>query len=194
MDHVGRKRKRPPTFHHFPEKRAKLLKKKWVENAKIKSKWKAQKRREGISTRHKSVDDDEDRPRESHRDPEFAQDDQGSEGVSVSSEDDRASEPEPEPEPEPERPNKRDRKVKQSPKSSASTNDDPRASTPSLRELTRQAYSPSSLHTYKSDPLHRRKGIAQRGRGAGGVRGRGQPNMKMRMNAMLEKIKRDYTA
>jgi hypothetical protein len=71
----------------------------------------------------------------------------------------------------------------------------------SLRDLTREAYSRSSLHTFKSDPLNRRRGD-NRGRGRGEGRGRGkgahrgemrkgQPNMKLRMDAMLEKIKRD---
>lgn len=67
----------------------------------------------------------------------------------------------------------------------------------SLRDLTREAYSRSSLHTYKADPL--RQGSTSRGRGGnrggqrGGERGHGQPNMKLRMDAMLEKIKRDFT-
>lgn len=71
-----------------------------------------------------------------------------------------------------------------------------------LRDLTREAYSRSSLHTYKSDPLHRgRGGGYQRAHGVATVnppirevgRGRGQPNMKLRMGAMLEKIKREYS-
>lgn len=67
-----------------------------------------------------------------------------------------------------------------------------------LRTLAQQAYSPSSLHTYKSDPLHRRRAQAKTaivGRPAptsSGRGGRGQPNMKLRMNVMLEKIKRDF--
>ena len=85
------------------------------------------------------------------------------------------------------------------------------ADPPSLRDLQRQAYSKSSLHTFKSG--HRgsdaRRGshataqargrgrggavIPQRGRGHAGGRGRGQPDMRLRMNAMLERIKRDYT-
>lgn len=59
-----------------------------------------------------------------------------------------------------------------------------------LRELARKAYSRESLHTYKSDPFSRRKkGDATRKKGGG----KGQPNMKLRMNFMLEKIKRDYS-
>lgn len=72
---------------------------------------------------------------------------------------------------------------------------------PSLRDLFQKAYSKSSLHTYKSDPPKRRRNDQTRSRGSsrggrGGAaptRGRGQPDMKLRMNAMLEKIKRDYT-
>jgi hypothetical protein len=59
---------------------------------------------------------------------------------------------------------------------------------PDIREMARQAYSRASLHTYKSDPLHRRK---SQDKHCGG-KGRGQPNMSMRMNVMLEKIKRDF--
>ena len=67
----------------------------------------------------------------------------------------------------------------------------------SLRDLTKEAYSWTSLHNYKSNPLNGGRG---RGRGCGkssqrvlrGGRGHGQPNMKLRMGAMLEKIKRDY--
>ncbi|KIY51000.1 hypothetical protein FISHEDRAFT_57130 [Fistulina hepatica ATCC 64428] len=39
------KRRRPPTFQHYPSNRAKKLKRDWVINAKIKSKWKAEKRK-----------------------------------------------------------------------------------------------------------------------------------------------------
>lgn len=81
---------------------------------------------------------------------------------------------------------------------------EPPAPPPSLHDLTREAYSRSSLHTFKSDPLNRKRGSQARGRGRGrgegrsgtrgaphGERGKGQPNMKLRMDAMLEKIKRD---
>jgi len=49
-----------------------------------------------------------------------------------------------------------------------------------VRDLTRTAYARESLHTFK----------AGRGRHGQG-KGRGQPNMKLRMNALLEKIKMD---
>jgi hypothetical protein len=61
-----------------------------------------------------------------------------------------------------------------------------------LRELFRKAYSRESLHTYKSDPLHRGgKGRPAQHRGGKKGTGRGQPDMRLRMNALLEKIKRD---
>jgi hypothetical protein len=76
----------------------------------------------------------------------------------------------------------------------------------SLRELKREAYSASTLHTFKADPLKKNKHqtSATRGRGRGaaaGTRGgrggqqgtgRGQPNMKLRMNAMLAEIKQSF--
>ncbi|KAG8747656.1 hypothetical protein FRC10_000199 [Ceratobasidium sp. 414] len=72
---------------------------------------------------------------------------------------------------------------------------------PSLREMAREAYSPASLHTHKSNPLHRRqhgKDYARRrveaataqGRGVTSGRGRGQPDMAKRMGVLLERIKR----
>lgn len=60
-----------------------------------------------------------------------------------------------------------------------------------LRELFRKAYSRESLHNYKSDPLHRGKGRPAQHRGGTKGTGRGQPDMRLRMNALLEKIKRD---
>ena len=64
-----------------------------------------------------------------------------------------------------------------------------------LRDPARKAYSQSSLHTHKSDPLRRRKRHGVHGKGqdnAGGKERKGQPNMKLRMDVMLEKIKRDF--
>lgn len=69
----------------------------------------------------------------------------------------------------------------------------------SFRELKNRAYSRASLHTHRSDPLHRRqkdthkKGVSKRNderisytkKGNGG-----QPNMRLRMATMLEEIKR----
>ena len=75
---------------------------------------------------------------------------------------------------------------------------------PSLRELQKLAYSPATLHRYKSHPLHHstrhgtRASELSRKRGVGGSkrnssRRGGQPDMRLRMSAMLEKIKRDYS-
>jgi hypothetical protein len=66
-----------------------------------------------------------------------------------------------------------------------------------VRDLSRKAYAPESLHTFKADPLHRQRSqghTSSRGRASGTrnfSRGKGQPNMKLRMNALLEKIKLD---
>lgn len=54
----------------------------------------------------------------------------------------------------------------------------------SLREMHQEAYSSASLHTFKAKPLQSKPARGH---------GRGQPNMKLRMGAMLEKIKREYT-
>ncbi|KIJ44091.1 hypothetical protein M422DRAFT_252582 [Sphaerobolus stellatus SS14] len=44
----AQKRKGPPEFRHLPAERAKKLKKEWIEKKKIKGKWKAQTRKEGV--------------------------------------------------------------------------------------------------------------------------------------------------
>jgi hypothetical protein len=56
-----------------------------------------------------------------------------------------------------------------------------------VRDLTRAAYARESLHTFKADPLGRHPNRGRHGQG----KGRGQPNMKLRMGALLEKIKMD---
>lgn len=83
-------------------------------------------------------------------------------------------------------------------RSSEQRTDAPRTG-PSLRELQRQAHSPASLHHYKSRPLRHPKNraasndvsIRRREAGIGAAKGGGQPNMRLRMTAMLEKIRRD---
>ncbi|OBZ75899.1 hypothetical protein A0H81_04250 [Grifola frondosa] len=52
----GTKRKKPPTFQHLPVERVKKLKRSWVDVQKIKSKWKAQKRKEGLVTPRRQLD------------------------------------------------------------------------------------------------------------------------------------------
>ncbi|KAI0273548.1 hypothetical protein BC834DRAFT_966060 [Gloeopeniophorella convolvens] len=172
-------KRKPPTFRHLPQERAKKLKEAWVAKQKIKSKWKAQKRKEGIVTQ---------------RDPQpdvAENDDEGTD----------AAEESPEEEPKPAAPPRREQP--QDEQAAPTTSDKP-----SLRELQRQAYSRASLHHFKAQPLRHSKkhgadrgaeavGQAQRGAGRGAAcgrgRGGGQPNMSLRMSAMLEKIKRDYS-
>ncbi|KAG2078098.1 hypothetical protein BDR04DRAFT_1124666 [Suillus decipiens] len=174
----GTKRKKPPTFGHLPFNRAKKLKQSWVESTKIKSQWKAQKKREGVLQRKSELPSNDDPP-PAHQD-------------------------------EPDRSNLKESHSKVQGSHSGSHPEQlvPNNSADgriSLRELGRQAYSRNSLHTYKANTKRRdtkpsRGTNPQRGstggRGASfGDRGRdkGQPNMKYRMTAMLEKIKRDFT-
>lgn len=220
---VSSKRK-PPTFQHLPEQKgkhylflfrqtlrtevfavAKKLKKLWVEKQKIKSKWKAQKRKEGIITRQDDI------TTTGTGQPETVNADNESEDDEVENSNTNATpEVESEPESTPAPPPKRK-------KLSKAAAEEEEAEKPSLRELQRQAYSPASLHHYKSDPLHRHRGRgssfgnrggrgggSDRGRGSRGgrgsngrgqIRGRGggQPDMRLRMSAMLEKIKQDMS-
>jgi hypothetical protein len=162
---------------------AKIRKNQWVANQKIRSKWKAVKRKEGLVSERKlsgSVDQDI-----------------GAEGTEKASE-------------EGEHPSSEDDSGEATINPSrkhihASGSDKPQNTNDegiSLRDLAKEAYSRSSLHTFKSDPLNRKKRsndlASSRGRRTASAReanniGRGQPNMKLRMDVLLEKIKRDFT-
>ncbi|KDQ60758.1 hypothetical protein JAAARDRAFT_560866 [Jaapia argillacea MUCL 33604] len=186
-----KRRKRPPTFQHLPANRAQALKKAWIQKQKIKSKWNAEKRKEGLVGPNRKQSRGEDDVSEGGEAGEAGDEDEDEESVE---EHEKPEEKEKDtqstrhkgapPTPTPAPFNRRSRKRDVNPASPADSQK------PSLRELTKQAYSTSSLHTYKSDPLNRRG--SERGRGRGGRgRGRGQPDMRLRMNVMLEKIKRD---
>ncbi|KAJ7109241.1 hypothetical protein C8R44DRAFT_884308 [Mycena epipterygia] len=60
MTGTGEKRKRPPTFQHFPINRAKILKQAWVQNTKLKSKWKAEKRKSSLGVPVPPLNEEED--------------------------------------------------------------------------------------------------------------------------------------
>ncbi|KAJ6547422.1 hypothetical protein B0H19DRAFT_953399 [Mycena capillaripes] len=163
------KRTRPPSFQHFPINRAAKLKQAWVQNVKMKSKWKAEKRKAGIAVPC----------------PAEGEEDTGADDL----ESDKEPEPSvraPTPPTRPPPPTKRIRehRPRADPPEAESSN------APSLRDRAREAYSRASLHTYRSDPFGKRQ---QRGGKADGAKGRGQPNMKMRMDVLLETIKRDFT-
>jgi hypothetical protein len=208
----------PPPHPHLLTLRslpARKLKKEWVERAKIRSRWKAQKRREGIvslrSGKFPQEGEDQRQERDGH--------DTGSEG-SVHSDSDSASAEQPgtafggppdsdsnklSPQsPPPRSPGTRQKKLgkqRQRPRrdnapirdATTGSNDEKKSS---VRDLFQKAYSKSSLHTYKSDPFkrgqnshhNRGRGSSNKTRGGAPSRGRGQPNMKLRMNAMLAKI------
>ncbi|KAJ4480695.1 hypothetical protein C8J55DRAFT_428233 [Lentinula edodes] len=180
------KKKKPPSFNHYPEAKAKSLKKAWVEKTKIKSKWRAERRKMGLPSRSlptQNVD---------------AQKEKQNDMADSEAEEDKESESADETVTTPELPMKLQRRPPRPNFSSTSQSKQPKEQlkeheTPDLRELTRKAYSRETLHTYKSDPLNRRGGInGGKRHSRGGNRGRGQPDMKLRMGVMLEKIKRDF--
>ncbi|KAF9069838.1 hypothetical protein BDP27DRAFT_1324686 [Rhodocollybia butyracea] len=173
-------KKKPPTFTHYPALRAKSLKKAWVEKAKIKSKWKAEKRKMGLSRRvpAEGRSDEEEEEEEEEEKNEDEEDTKEESGIAPPAKPPHTTH------------------LKSTRSEAPSTSQAKEQPTPDLdlREMTRKAYSRETLHTYKSDPLNRRGGAhSGRGNSRGGARGRGQPNMKLRMGAMLEKIKREYT-
>jgi hypothetical protein len=183
---------------------AKKLKRDWVTKQKTKSKWKAQKHREGIVTqrdalsRSGTLGDPLATPQsavvreERSTRADEAEIDEETDGLHNSSGD----------EPAPMAPVQKDKqKMRRQEEGVANAG-------PSLRELQRQAYSPAALHHHKSHPLHHSKGrigthdarihgssqkkASVRDTRSRGQRG-GQPDMRLRMSAMLEKIKRDYS-
>jgi len=184
---TGSKRKKPPTFEHYPVNRAKKLKKAWVEKAKIKHKWKLEKRREGLVTPLKFDHKEQlDKKHLIEADEKDVLEERPSKPLPSSSSKSYLH---------PSRahihqglsPHKM---LQQTEKSQASKEPAPPL-TKSLRELTKEAYSPASLHTFKAGSLKHTEAFHSRGRGGSVGRGRGQPNMKLRMGAMLEKIKQD---
>lgn len=195
---------------------AKALKKAWVEKQKIKSKWKAEKRKEGLGSRSKI-----ELPEYEHEEYLNADQPKGpSDSLDVVDAETpitHAAERDAEPRKPHLHPSRAHLHPGRSTKRSASPKSDPllrpikrpkiskedeaKHSTereqPSLRDLTREAYSRSTLHTFKSDPLKKKHLMSEQGgkdthgKRQRGVTGRGQPNMKLRMNAMLQKIKQD---
>ncbi|KAJ4000065.1 hypothetical protein F5050DRAFT_1563675 [Lentinula boryana] len=180
-----RKKKKPPSFKHYPAARAKSLKKAWVEKAKIKSKWKSERQKMELPSSSLLTEIDNASEEEENRKSGTEFEDEYDEGLG----DERVETvvtPEPSVKPS--------RTPRPNPASTSQIKQTKDYNAQNLRDLTRTAYSRETLHTYKSDPLNRRGGAnGGRGNGRGGIRGRGQPNMKLRMGAMLEKIKRDFT-
>lgn len=131
---------------------AKRLKKSWVQDHKIRSKWRAQKKREGLTNQTSPPVGDA----SNHRRDE----------ANVNSESDAS----------PNRPDK---------PPTASHNKQ------SLRDLGRIAYASMPPRTQKVDPSCPNPGRSHND--CGGKTTTGQPNMKLRMNVLLEKIKRDLS-
>jgi hypothetical protein len=181
---------------------AKKLKKVWIAKQKTKSKWKAQKRREGIVTQRDALSS---APTLSgpHIAPQSSvshqeQDAPVDEGESDQNGDDEESQNSSEDEPP----------LTKSGQKFHGQEDGSTSTGPSLREPQKQAY--SRLHHYKSRPPHHTKGRTARhaadtrvlessrksdvGTGLRNPSRRGgQPDMRLRMSAMLEKIKREYS-
>ncbi|OSC99097.1 hypothetical protein PYCCODRAFT_888280 [Trametes coccinea BRFM310] len=215
----GVKRRKPPTFQHLPAERAKKLKRSWVEVQKIKSKWKAQKRKEGLvgsrsQLEHMVEGAEQDKPHESREgeDGDAISHSSSAESASEDSEDEsgdeRSEEDSADEAPSTNKRTASHSNARPSKKQQGKAPQKPEDK-PSLRELQKLAYSKSSLHNHKSRPLNRFKGPAAlrgqdagrggggrgapRGRGSPRGRGRGQPDMGLRMKAMLEQIKQNYT-
>lgn len=196
-------RGRMPNFGHLDPHQAKKRKKQWLTTQKIKASYRAEKRRMGLTKVPASPGTGEAHDR---AEDEVAKTD--------SSDEEYPDRPSPEAGASPEPPITATRRTREARPGAVSKKDGKDTAsaqpTPSLRELARDAYSPASLHTHKSNPLRRQpqgknnsrpqaNGPSNRagngGRGApdrGPARGRGQPNMAKRMGVLLEKIKRAH--
>ncbi|KIK94297.1 hypothetical protein PAXRUDRAFT_143177 [Paxillus rubicundulus Ve08.2h10] len=165
MTVTERKKNKPPTFQHLPKDRAKKLKKSWIENKRVKSQWKAQKRREGLMKQPIS-------PGEGSPDQESEETKSGlASGTSIQS-------------------HLGDALITSGRTPAAQQKEHGEKS---IREPKR----PTSLHTHTLGFSRGRNAHRTHGRGGRNLpdRGRekGQPNMTLRMNVMLEKIKRDFS-
>lgn len=129
--------------HQIPAKR---LKKSWVQDRKIRGKWRAQKRREGLTCQTSAPAEETSNHRNDLVGAGAESDANKSSAVSLA----------------------------------------PSPDEQSLRDLRRIAYASRPSRTQKSDSS-RRGGKATAGRETG------QPNMSLRMNVVLEKIKRNFS-
>ncbi|QRW00742.1 hypothetical protein RhiJN_28760 [Ceratobasidium sp. AG-Ba] len=212
------KPRKVPAFasRHLDPHRARQLKKEWLATQKIKAAYRAEKRRLGLRKPATSTDDgaqgeniigssgtaaeaqlpDEDVSEHDMSDRSSIGDDRDSHPIVKVTKGDSNKTLSDTVHPKRRRENKGKEKVQNT------SPTQPEA--PSLRDLARDAYSPASLHTHKSNPLHRKQhgadyarrrveaaaGRGGRGRSSGRGSGRGQPDMAKRMGVLLEQIKR----
>ncbi|CAG7846048.1 SubName: Full=Uncharacterized protein {ECO:0000313/EMBL:CCA69220.1} [Serendipita indica DSM 11827] len=164
------KKRKPPRFVHLPAQQAIKAKQAWVHKVKLRSKWAKQKR--SLASGSNAIP-------ATKRDQAEGEEDSKE---SVHDQDTPRKRHRPQ-----EHPNSLKKRRLDEPKRSQEEEAALKAQKERVRELARKAYAPESLHTFKSDPLGRRRGQGNNPNS----RGRGQPNMKLRMNALLEKIKLD---
>ncbi|KAH7103893.1 hypothetical protein BKA62DRAFT_768278 [Auriculariales sp. MPI-PUGE-AT-0066] len=164
---LDRKRKRPPTFVHLPQDRAKKLKREWVETKKIKAQWRIEKKRMGAATPARADEDAEDEEWQGITLPndDAADNEDGPSGIEQQDSDDGAEQPVSAPAPQ----QKTRHDIRPQPSSKRNMKERERAE--KLRQLGREAYASSSLHHFRSDPLGRRRGQQQQ---HGGTRGNGR--------------------
>jgi hypothetical protein len=167
-------------FLSFP---AKKLKQTWVETKKIKQRWAAEKRRLGLVEQMQGMDGVEEEEEEEWKGIDW--DAAGEEKEKEHAEESDVHVPPPA--------HVRIRNISHQKRRRELSEEHDETSVdtaPTFREKAREAYSKFSLHSYKSKPVDRKRS-ASRGAEYKGT-GRGQPNMKLRMDVLLEKIKRDF--
>jgi hypothetical protein len=174
---------------------AKKLKKAWVDAKKIKKVWRAEKRRQGIQMQQMGVEE-EGEGQDVEDDVEAGEEEEEWKGIEGAMHENSRAEQQQE---------RRGVPAHQPSRLAEKAVPEQAPSAPSLRDMAREAYSRSTLHQYKSHPLQQKRGRSTRWaeRGSGGRedeesgrgrgRRRGQPNMKLRMDVMLEQIKRSLS-
>jgi len=158
QDQDKSKKRKPPSFPYHHPSQARKLRAQWIEREKVKSKWRAEKRRDPTLRSGPSP---------------LADGTESDQPVGVEEEEWTGIQEQSEASPKSQHP---DRGTAPS-----------QARRREQRTLAREAYSPASLHHQKSRFNHRRphKDGNERFATSGG-----QPNMKLRMNVLLDKIKR----
>ncbi|CAE6392457.1 unnamed protein product [Rhizoctonia solani] len=210
-----KKSRTAPKFNaaHLDPHRARKLKKEWIATQKLKAKYRAEKRRMGLKKSPEEPNGDafdgnaggrDDIAKAQLSDTESLPDNLVVEPDTTRRSPPTSTYPDTYPKPGSSKPTPSKPAISRRNTKTVTDEDNPKKDGPSLRELAKEAYSPASLHTFKSHPLRRRPQGLNSARaqvnpypnrsGANGQRGaprgRGQPNMAKRMGVLLEKIKR----
>ncbi|KAF8481526.1 hypothetical protein JB92DRAFT_3037485 [Gautieria morchelliformis] len=167
-----RKRKGPPSFQHLPAERAKKLKRDWVEKKKIKSLWRRQKQEQGFGMQAGGNHLEEERIHSTEKRGEESSNEMEVEHTTSPGTRALAEHP-------------------SGPKGRTKLRSLPSSHMEKSRRMSDQS-SRTNHDRLRSRP-HPGEQPGRREKGSIGGKGR-QPNMRLKMGRLLEKIKQDYTS